>query len=85
MPHCFALFSLPNPRFTGSHIAAAKPNLSVARRPSQVEDQPSAAVSSASIPSTTVSVSTSITYIVFYEDMFHSQHIKLQRIFTAFL
>ncbi|XP_042633172.1 uncharacterized protein LOC109065301 [Cyprinus carpio] len=43
------------PRFTGSHLAAAKPNLSLARRPSQVEDQPSAAVSSGSIPSTTAS------------------------------
>ncbi|XP_039512236.1 uncharacterized protein LOC120467794 isoform X2 [Pimephales promelas] len=39
------------PRFGGSHISAAKPNLSVARRPSQV-DPPSAAVSSAPTPST---------------------------------
>ncbi|XP_073805183.1 uncharacterized protein [Danio rerio] len=40
------------PRFSGSHIAAAKPNLSVARRPSQVDVQPSSAVCSASTPST---------------------------------
>ncbi|XP_052441426.1 uncharacterized protein LOC127980742 [Carassius gibelio] len=49
----FSLFT--KSRFTGSHIAAAKPNLSLARRTSQAEDQPSAAVSSASRPSTTVS------------------------------
>ncbi|XP_073805185.1 uncharacterized protein [Danio rerio] len=40
------------PRFSGSHIAAAKPNLSVARRPSQADVQPSSAVCSASTPST---------------------------------
>nr|XP_017209834.1 uncharacterized protein LOC108181940 [Danio rerio] len=40
------------PRFSRSHITAAKPNLSVARIPSQVDVQPSSAVCSASTPST---------------------------------
>ncbi|XP_057203003.1 uncharacterized protein LOC130562147 isoform X1 [Triplophysa rosa] len=50
-----SLSMFTKPRFSGSHIAAAKPNLSAARRPSRVDDQPSAAVSSAPKPSTTVS------------------------------
>ncbi|CAM4567614.1 unnamed protein product [Leuciscus chuanchicus] len=50
-----SLSKFTKPRFGGSHISAAKPNLSVARRPSQVADQPSTAVSSTPTPSTTVS------------------------------
>ncbi|XP_056116177.1 uncharacterized protein LOC130092361 [Rhinichthys klamathensis goyatoka] len=50
-----SLSMFTKPRFGGSHISAAKPNLSVSRRPSQVDDQPSTAVSSAPTPSTTVS------------------------------
>ncbi|XP_057184794.1 uncharacterized protein LOC130551257 [Triplophysa rosa] len=50
-----SLSMFTKPKFSGSHIAAAKPNLSAARRPSRVDDQPSAAVSSAPKPSTTVS------------------------------
>lgn len=42
---CPIVFQFTKPRFGGTHVAAAKPNLSVARKPTQVNKNNIATVS----------------------------------------